>query len=102
MAHERQTRIAPALDARWAGGCEARGEREMIVITNGTSPFSRLVVQHLLTRVPASEIAVTTVEPEAAADLGAMGIDVRQERFDPTLDAMAFGAADRVLVVSRP
>ena len=78
------------------------GKREMIVITNGTSPFSRLVVQHLLTRVPAGEIAVTTVEPDAAADLGAMGIDVRQERFDPTLDAMAFGAGDRVLVVSRP
>jgi len=45
---------------------------------------------------------VTTAEPDAAADLGAMGIDVRQERFDPTLDAMAFGAGDRVLVVSRP
>jgi NAD(P)H dehydrogenase (quinone) len=78
------------------------GKREMIVITNGTSPFSRLVVQHLLTRLPAGEIAVTTAEPDAAADLGAMGIDVRQERFDPTLDAMAFGAGDRVLVVSRP
>jgi len=74
----------------------------MIVITNGTSPFSRLVVQHLLKRVTAGEIAVTTTKPDAAADLGKMGIDVRQEKFDPTLDAMAFGAGDHVLVVSRP
>jgi NAD(P)H dehydrogenase (quinone) len=44
---------------------------------------------------------VTTAEPDAAADLGAIRIDVRQVRFDPTLDAMAFGAGDRVLVVSR-
>jgi hypothetical protein len=74
----------------------------MIVITNGTSPFSRLVVQHLLKHVPAGGIAVTTAEPDAAADLAEMGIDVRQERFDPSLDAMAFGEGDRVLVVSRP
>ena len=31
----------------------------MIVITNGTSPFGRLVVQHRLQHVPAGEIAVT-------------------------------------------
>jgi NAD(P)H dehydrogenase (quinone) len=74
----------------------------MIVITNGTSPFGRLVVQHLLKHVPAGEIAVTTAETHAAADLAEMGIDVRQERFDPSLGAMAFGEGDRVLVVSRP
>ena len=37
----------------------------MIVITNGTSPFSRFVVQHLLKHVPAGEIAVTTAEIDA-------------------------------------
>jgi NAD(P)H dehydrogenase (quinone) len=74
----------------------------MIVITNGTSPFARLVVQHLLKHVPAGEIAVTTAETDAAADLAEMGIDVRQERFDPSLGTMAFGEGDRVLAVSRP
>jgi NAD(P)H dehydrogenase (quinone) len=74
----------------------------MIVITNGTSPFGRLVVQHLLKHVPAGEIAVTAAETDAAADLAEMGIDVRQEAFDPSLGAMAFGEGDRVLVVSRP
>ena len=74
----------------------------MIVITNGTSPFSRFVVQHLLRHVSAGEIAVTTSETDAAADLAEMGIDVRQERFDVSLGAMAFGEGDRVLVVSRP
>ena len=73
----------------------------MIVITNGTSPFGRLVVQHLLKDVSAGEIAVTTADTDAAADLAEMGIDVRQERFDPSLGAMAFGEGDRVLVVSR-
>ena len=74
----------------------------MIVITNGTSPFGRLVVQHLLKHVPGGEIAVTTAETDAAADLAKMGIDVRQEKFDLSLGAMAFGEGDRVLVVSRP
>jgi NAD(P)H dehydrogenase (quinone) len=74
----------------------------MIVITNGTSPLGRLVVRHLLERVPAGEIAVTTAETDAAADLADMGIDVRPEAFDPSLGAMAFGEGDRVLVVSRP
>lgn len=74
----------------------------MIVITNGTSPLGRLVVRHLLERVPAGEIAVTTAETGAAADLAEMGIDVRPEAFDPTLGAMAFNEGDRVLVVSRP
>lgn len=73
----------------------------MIVITNGTSPFGRLVVQHLLKQVPAGEIAVTTTETDAAADLAEMGIDVRRERFDLSLGAMAFGEGDRVLIVSR-
>ena len=70
----------------------------MIVITNGTSPFGRPVVQHLLKHVPAGEITVTTAETDAAADLAEMGIDVRQERFDPSLGAMAFGEGDRVQV----
>jgi NAD(P)H dehydrogenase (quinone) len=74
----------------------------MIVITNGTSPLGRLVVRHLLERVPAGEIAVTTAETGAAADLAQLGIDVRPEAFDPTLGAMAFNEGDRVLVVSRP
>lgn len=74
----------------------------MIVITNGVSPFGRLVVRHLLKRVGADQIAVTAADPDAAADLDAMGIDVRPERFDPTLDAMSFRQGDRVLVVSRP
>ncbi|HEX5300639.1 MAG TPA: hypothetical protein VFW50_26975 [Streptosporangiaceae bacterium] len=50
----------------------------------------------------ADQIAVTAADPDAAADLDAMGIDVRPERFDPTLDAMSFRQGDRVLVVSRP
>src|SRR5215207_3965438 len=85
-----------------AGVASPGGRREMIVITNGTSPFGRLVVQHLLKHVPAGEIAVTTADTDAVADLGEMGIDVRPEAFDPTLGAMAFGEGDRVLVVSRP
>ncbi len=85
----------------WDGVANPGGDREMIVITNGVSPFGRLVVQHLLKRVPASEVAVTAAPSDAADDLGAMGIVVRPEAFDPTLDAMAFRPGDRVLVVSR-
>ncbi len=52
----------------------------MIVITNGASPFGRLVLQHLLKRVP-----------EAATELGTIYSDVSQGEWSvatPTLEDM--------------
>jgi NAD(P)H dehydrogenase (quinone) len=75
----------------------------MIVITNGTSPLGRLVVRHLLKRLPPGEIAVTTPEADGAGELSAMGIEVRWEKFDdPSVAAQAFADANRALVISRP
>jgi NAD(P)H dehydrogenase (quinone) len=70
----------------------------MIVVSEGTSAFGREVVRHLLTRVPADRVAVTTVDPGQAADLADLGVEVRVEDFDqPDGDAAAFAGAGRVL-----
>ncbi|MEU6407797.1 NAD(P)H-binding protein [Microbispora sp. NPDC046933] len=70
----------------------------MIVVTEGTSAYGRLVVRHLLTRVPAGRVAVTTTDPEQAADLAALGVEVRQEDYaDPGNGAAIFADAERVL-----
>ena len=66
----------------------------MIVVTNGTGEFGRLVVERLLTRLPATEVAVTTTEPQVAADFAALGVEVRPEA-GTGLDLLA--GADRVL-----
>jgi NAD(P)H dehydrogenase (quinone) len=75
----------------------------MIIVTRGSGPFGRLVVRHLMDRVPAGEIAVTAPEPEQAADLAELGVDVRREHLDdPVAAAEVFAGAGRVLIVSPP
>ena len=48
-----------------------------IVVTAATGELGKLVVQHLLTKVPASEIAVSVRNIEKAADFADLGIEVR-------------------------
>jgi NAD(P)H dehydrogenase (quinone) len=70
----------------------------MIVVTDGTGPFGRLVVRHLLDRVPAGRVAVTTTDPAQAADLAALGVEVRREDYaEPGGEAVLFAEAERVL-----
>jgi NAD(P)H dehydrogenase (quinone) len=71
----------------------------MIVITGGNGPFGRQVVNNLLSRMPAAELAVSVRDPGGAADLRAQGVTVRQATFDdPDSLAAAFTAADSVLI----
>ncbi|WP_405715442.1 SDR family oxidoreductase [Streptomyces xanthophaeus] len=72
-----------------------------IVVTGATGSLGRLVIEELLERVPAERVAVVVRDKEKAADLAARGIDVRIADYDePAALAGAFGAGDRVLLIS--
>jgi NAD(P)H dehydrogenase (quinone) len=72
----------------------------MYVVTGVTGKLGRVVVEDLLTRVPAEEIVAVARNPEKAADLG---IEVRQGDYeDPASLEKAFDGADAVLIVSSP
>ncbi|MFC5887462.1 SDR family oxidoreductase [Kitasatospora sp. CM 4170] len=73
----------------------------MYVVTGATGQLGRLVVEGLLARVPASEVAVAVRSAGKAADLAARGVTVREVDYDrPESLAGAFGAGDRVLLIS--
>ncbi|MGA5703979.1 SDR family oxidoreductase [Peterkaempfera bronchialis] len=73
----------------------------MIVVTGATGQLGRLVVEGLLEKVPAEQLAVAVRAPEKAADLAARGVEVRRADYSEpeTLDA-AFAGAGKVLLIS--
>jgi len=73
----------------------------MIVVTGATGQLGSRIVEHLLTRVPATEIGVTVRDPEKARKFEERGVRVRAADFTrPETLRHAFEGADRVLVVS--
>jgi NAD(P)H dehydrogenase (quinone) len=73
----------------------------MIAITGATGQLGRLVIQNLLNTVPASQIVAAVRSPEKAADLAALGVQVRQADYaqPATLEA-AFQGVDKLLLIS--
>jgi len=73
----------------------------MIVITGASGQLGRLVIEQLLKRVPASKIVAAVRSPEKAADLAALGVQVRKADYaqPATLDS-AFAGAEKVLLIS--
>ncbi|MGW4464685.1 NAD(P)H-binding protein [Micromonospora sp. NPDC004704] len=75
----------------------------MIVVSAATGALGRLVIGHLLTRLPADWIVAAVREPSRAADLAALGVDVRLGDYDrPESLRSAYEGADRVLLISSP
>lgn len=73
----------------------------MIIVTGANGKLGRGVVEHLLTRVPAAQIAVSVRDPEQAADLAARGVQVRRGDFgEPATLVEAFRGATRLLLIS--
>ncbi|WP_338553210.1 SDR family oxidoreductase [Paenibacillus sp. KS-LC4] len=72
-----------------------------ILVTGATGQFGSLVINSLLKKLPADQLAVSVRTPEKAAHLQAQGVDVRHGDFDQpaTLDT-AFAGVDRLLIVS--
>ncbi|WP_214414515.1 SDR family oxidoreductase [Sphaerisporangium fuscum] len=73
----------------------------MIVVTGATGQLGRLVVEALLERVPAGQIAAAVRSTEKAADLAARGVEVREADYArPETLKGAFAAGDVVLLIS--
>ncbi|MFD1179123.1 SDR family oxidoreductase [Paenibacillus puldeungensis] len=72
-----------------------------MLVTGATGKLGSKVVEALLKKVPASQLAVSVRNPEKAESLRARGVDVRHGDFDrpETLDA-AFAGIDRLLIIS--
>ena len=73
----------------------------MIVVTGATGQLGRLVIHSLLRRVPADGIVAAVRHPDKAADLAALGVQVRQADYDrPATLAAALAGAERLLLIS--
>ncbi|WP_295478084.1 SDR family oxidoreductase [uncultured Pseudomonas sp.] len=73
----------------------------MIVVTGATGQLGRLVIEQLLEKLPAQQIVAAVRSPDKAADLKALGVQVRQADYNQpaTLDS-ALQGAEKVLLVS--
>lgn len=73
----------------------------MIVITGATGQLGRLVIQNLLKTTPAAQIVAAVRSPEKAADLAALGVQVRHADYtQPASLATAFKGASKLLLIS--
>jgi len=72
-----------------------------LLVTGATGNLGGLVVEALLKKVSAENIAVSVRNPEKAEDLKSKGVDVRFGDFDkPESLASAFAGIDRLLIIS--
>jgi NAD(P)H dehydrogenase (quinone) len=76
----------------------------MIVITGATGQLGRLVIASLIKRgVPADQIVAAAHLPSKAADLAALGVNVREADYNkPATLAKAFEGATNLLLISSP
>lgn len=73
----------------------------MIVITGASGELGRLVIQNLLKTVPAAQIVAAVRTPSKAADLAALGVQVREADYTkPATLATAFAGATKLLLIS--
>lgn len=72
-----------------------------IVVTGATGQLGRLVIEYLLRRDRAVEVAAVVRDPEKAADLAARGVELRAGDYNaPQTLKSAFRADDVVLLIS--
>lgn len=73
----------------------------MILITGATGKLGQHVVEQLLAKVPAKDIAIAVRDPKKAAAFASRGIDVRKADYDaPESWDKALAGVDRVLLIS--
>lgn len=73
----------------------------MIVVTGATGHLGRLVVESLLEKLPARELAVAVRNPDKAKDLAARGVEVRHADYSkPETLRAALAGADKLLLIS--
>lgn len=75
----------------------------MITVTGVTGKLGRVVVEDLLTRVPADQLTAVVRTPDKAADLAARGVTVVAGDYDdPASLRAAFAGTEVLLLVSSP
>ena len=75
----------------------------MIAVTGATGQLGRLVIANLLKRHPANQIVAAARTPSNAADLAALGVQVREADYGkPATLAAAFAGATSILLISSP
>jgi NAD(P)H dehydrogenase (quinone) len=73
----------------------------MIVITGATGALNGATVEHLLKRIPASQIGVSVRDPAKAQHLADRGVRVRRGSYEDRAALLdSFEGADQVLLVS--
>ena len=73
----------------------------MITVTGATGALNGATVDHLLARLPASELTVVVRDPDRARHLADRGVAVRRGDYaDPASLPAAFAGADQLLLVS--
>ena len=73
----------------------------MIVVTGATGQLGHLVIQNLLKIVPPQDIVAAVRTPAHAADLAALGVQIREADYDrPETLVEAFKGAEKVLLIS--
>lgn len=73
----------------------------MIAITGATGQLGRLVIDALLKTVPANQIVAAVRSPEKAADLAALGVQVRRGDYtDAASLVAAFQGVSKLLLIS--
>lgn len=72
-----------------------------ILVTGATGKLGSKVVEALLKKIPAGQLAVSVRHPEKAEGLRSLGIEVRHGDFDqPETLEKAFSGIDRLLIIS--
>jgi len=73
----------------------------MIIITGASGQLGRLVIENLLTRVPAEQIGISVRDASKVTDFAQRGIRVRQANFEDEDSLMqAFAGGSKLLLVS--
>ncbi|SDB35952.1 NAD(P)H-binding protein [Bauldia litoralis] len=73
----------------------------MIIVTGASGHLGHAIVENLVGRVPANQVVASVRDPEKAADLSALSVEVRHGDFDdPESLRRAFEGARLVLIVS--
>jgi len=73
----------------------------MYVITGASGQLGRLVIEQLLEKVPAAQIVAAVRSTEKAADLAALGVQVRHADYaKPETLTSAFAGAEKILLIS--
>lgn len=73
----------------------------MIIVTGATGKLGRHIVEGLLKKAPANQLAIAVRSPEKAADFAARGVQVRRADYNkPETIEAALAGAEKVLLIS--